>query len=134
MSGILFEHFHGAVTRVGATETAVPHREPGWNLVLQSVWLDPAETEANVAWARETHAALREHLTDRRWLNYLGDDEGADSVRAAYGQNWDRLVKVKRRDRPGQRVPPQPQHPAGLNPAHPSRSDRTTGSVDETPG
>ena len=62
MSGILFEHFHGAVTRIGATETAVPHREPGWNLLLPSVWLDPAETEANVAWTRETHAALREHL------------------------------------------------------------------------
>jgi FAD/FMN-containing dehydrogenase len=97
MSGLIFEHFHGAVTRVGATETAVPHREPGWNLLLQSIWLDPAESPANVAWARETHAALREHLTDRRWLNYLGDDQGADSVRGAYGQNWDRLVQVKRR-------------------------------------
>jgi len=28
------EHFHGAVTRVGATETAVPHRAEGWNLLL----------------------------------------------------------------------------------------------------
>jgi FAD/FMN-containing dehydrogenase len=97
MSGILFEHFHGAVTRIGATETAVPHREPGWNLVLPSVWLDPAETEANVAWTRDTHTALREHLSDRRWLNYLADDQGAESVRGAYGPNWDRLVEVKRR-------------------------------------
>jgi FAD/FMN-containing dehydrogenase len=97
MSGILFEHFHGAVTRIRATETAVPHREPGWNLLLPSVWLDPAETDANVAWTRDTHAAFREHLSDRRWLNYLADDQGADSVRGAYGQNWDRLVQVKRR-------------------------------------
>jgi FAD/FMN-containing dehydrogenase len=29
MTGILLEHFHGAVTRVGASETAVPHREAG---------------------------------------------------------------------------------------------------------
>ena len=27
MTGILLEHFHGAVTRVGVTETAVPHRD-----------------------------------------------------------------------------------------------------------
>src|SRR5215218_699681 len=27
MSSILLEHFHGAVTRIGATETAVPHRD-----------------------------------------------------------------------------------------------------------
>lgn len=97
MSGVLFEHFHGAVTRIGATETAVPHREPGWNMLLPSVWLDPAETEANVAWTRDTHAALRAHLSDRRWLNYLADDQGADAVRGAYGENWDRLVQVKRR-------------------------------------
>jgi FAD/FMN-containing dehydrogenase len=96
LSALVLEQFHGAVTRVGPTDTAVPHREPGWNLVLQSIWLDPAETGANIAWARETHAALRHHLTDRRWVNYLGD-EGADSVRAAYGENWDRLVEVKRR-------------------------------------
>ncbi|MCI0635562.1 MAG: FAD-binding oxidoreductase, partial [Actinobacteria bacterium] len=40
MSSILLEHFHGAVTRVGATETAVPHRDEGWNLVIASVWTD----------------------------------------------------------------------------------------------
>ena len=28
MTAILFEHFHGAVTRVAPTDTAVPHREP----------------------------------------------------------------------------------------------------------
>jgi FAD/FMN-containing dehydrogenase len=97
MSGILFEHFHGAVTRIGVTETAVPHREAGWNLLLPSVWLDPAETDANIAWTRETHAALQPHLSDRRWLNYLGDDQGSDALRGAYGPNWDRLVAVKRR-------------------------------------
>ena len=96
MSAILLEQFHGAVCRVGVTDTAVPHREEGWNLLLPSVWMDPAETDANIAWTRETHAALGEHLTERRWLNYLGDDQD-DAVRAAYGPNYDRLVEVKRR-------------------------------------
>lgn len=97
MSAIMLEHFHGAVTRIGVTETAVPHRETGWNLLIPSVWTDPAASEENVRWTKETHAALAEHLAERRWLNYLGDDQGADAVRAAYGPNWDRLVEVKRR-------------------------------------
>jgi FAD/FMN-containing dehydrogenase len=97
MSAILLEHFHGAVTRVGVTDTAVPHRSEGWNVVIPSVWVVPAETDANVTWTKDTHAALREHLDDRRWLNYLGDDQGTDAVRAAYGPNYDRLVEVKRR-------------------------------------
>jgi FAD/FMN-containing dehydrogenase len=96
MSAILFEHFHGAVCRVGATDTAVPHREPGWNLLLPSEWMDPADSEANIAWTRETHAALAPHLDGRRWLNYLGDDQDADATRAAYGPNYDRLAALKR--------------------------------------
>jgi FAD/FMN-containing dehydrogenase len=97
MMAILFEHFHGAVTRVGVTETAVPHRDEGWNLLMPSVWTDPADTEANVAWTRETFAALGPHFgTARRWLNYLGDDQAEDAIRAAYGPNYDRLREVKR--------------------------------------
>ena len=101
MTSILFEHFHGAVTRVGPTETAVPHREPGWNLLIPSVWTDPADSDANVRWTRETHEALRPHLSTRRWLNYLGDDQGDDAVRAAYGPNYQRLREIKRRYDPG---------------------------------
>jgi FAD/FMN-containing dehydrogenase len=97
MSSILLEHFHGAVTRVGVTDTAVPHREEGWNLLIPSVWTDPAATEKNIRWTKESHAAFSEHLVERRWLNYLTDDQGESAVRAAYGPNWDRLVEVKRR-------------------------------------
>jgi len=97
MTPMMFEHFHGAVTRVAPTATAVPHREPGWNLLIPSVWTDPADTEANIAWTRETHAALQPELSERRWLSYLGDDQGDDAIRAAYGPNYDRLRELKRR-------------------------------------
>ena len=96
MSAILLEHFHGAVTRVGPTDTAVPHRDEGWNLLLPSEWVDPADTEANIAWTKDTFAALSEHFSGGRWLNYLADDQD-DAIRAAYGPNYDRLVEVKRR-------------------------------------
>jgi FAD/FMN-containing dehydrogenase len=97
MTPMLFEHFHGAVTRVAPTATAVPHREPGWNLLIASVWTDPADTDANIEWTRETHAALKPELSERRWLSYLGDDQGDDAIRAAYGANYDRLRELKRR-------------------------------------
>jgi FAD/FMN-containing dehydrogenase len=96
-SVLLFEHFHGAVCRVGVSDTAVPHRAEGWNLVLPSTWNDPADNDANITWTRDTHAALGEYLTDRRWLNYLADDQGDDAIRNAYGPNYDRLVELKRR-------------------------------------
>jgi FAD/FMN-containing dehydrogenase len=97
MSAILLEQFHGEVCRVPLDATAVPHRREGWNLLIPGEWLDPADTDANVAWVRETHAALRPFLSDGRWLNYLGDDQGRDGVRGAYGPNYDRLVELKRK-------------------------------------
>jgi FAD/FMN-containing dehydrogenase len=97
MSAILVEHFHGAVTRIDESATAVPHRTEGWNLFIPSVWTDDADSDANVAWTRETFDALQPHFATRRWLNYLGDDEADEAVRAAYGPNYERLREVKRR-------------------------------------
>jgi FAD/FMN-containing dehydrogenase len=100
LNAILFEHFHGAATRVGVTDTAVPHREVGYNVLLPSVWMDPADTENNVAWTRATFDLFSPYFAGRRWLNYFSDDDGSDAIRAAYGPNYDRLVDVKRRHDP----------------------------------
>ena len=96
MSGMMVEHFHGAVCRVDPTATAYPHREPGYNLVLIGQWLDPAETAANVAWVRETYTALEPFTAPRTYVNYLADDE-SDRIVNAYGANLGRLVEIKRR-------------------------------------
>jgi hypothetical protein len=44
--------------------------------------LDPAETEANIAWTRATFALFTPYFADR-WLNYFSNDDGADAIRAA---------------------------------------------------
>jgi hypothetical protein len=96
MSGIMVEHFHGAVCRVDPTATAFPHRQPGYNLVLIGQWLDPVDTAANVAWVGETYAALEPFMAPQSYVNYLADDEN-DRVVNAYGPNLDRLTEIKRR-------------------------------------
>ena len=97
MGIILFEHFHGAVTRVGVSNTAVPHREEGYNVLLPTVWMDPADTDRNIAWTRETYDRFRPYFAERRWLNYFSDDDGDDAIRAMYGPNYDRLAQIKAR-------------------------------------
>lgn len=97
MTAIALEHFHGAVTRIGVTDTAVPHRDEGYNLLITSVWTESDATADNYTWTQESFEAFRPSLVERRWLNYLVDDDGADAVRAAYGPNYDRLVDVKKR-------------------------------------
>jgi len=56
MTGIVIEHFHGAVTRAPVTATAFPHREPGCNLVIPGAWPDAKDDDANIAWVRDPRA------------------------------------------------------------------------------
>ena len=96
MSAIVIEHFHGAACRVDPTATAFPHREPGFNLALAGQWADPADTEINIQWVRDTIAALEPYTAPRTYMNYAAVDE-ADRIVASYGPNLERLRDVKRR-------------------------------------
>ena len=95
MGQMLLEHFHGAATRVKVGDTAFPHRADGYNLLVLSEWMDPADTDRCIAWARETYAAMEPFMACGRYVNYLADDETGDPVVAAYGPNYPRLQEVK---------------------------------------
>ena len=88
------EHWHGAVHRVGVSDTAFPHRTHSWNVFAWSMWADPADTEQNVRWTREFWEAMRPHLADGSYVNYVSDESEA-SARAAYGVNYGRLAALK---------------------------------------
>jgi hypothetical protein len=111
MGGLVFEHFHGAVTRVGVTDTPWPHRHEGFNFVLISEWLDTTLTDQCIDWTRSTYANLEPHMEGSRYVNYMDDDDTA-VVRSAYGPNYDRLAQVKRQYDPenvfrhNQNIPP----------------------------
>jgi FAD/FMN-containing dehydrogenase len=95
MGQLLLEHFHGAVTRVGASDTAFSHRSDGDNFVLVSEWMERANTDRCIAWARETYAEMERFFSSGRYVNYPADDETGDPVAAAYGPNYRRLQELK---------------------------------------
>jgi len=88
------EHWHGAATRVGATDTAFPHRQYSYNFSVWSNWVDSAESEKNIQWSRECWDAMRPFMGSGSYVNYL-EDEGDPMARAAYGPNYNRLVALK---------------------------------------
>jgi len=94
------QQMHGAAARVPATETAFAHRRDQWDCLILSQWDSPADDERNIRWTRGLHAAMEPHLERAVYVNDLGDDE-SDRVRAAYGENYDRLVAIKTQYDPG---------------------------------
>ncbi len=95
MGQLFLEHFHGAATRVGVGDTAFPHRQDGYNFLVLCQWMEPANTDRCIAWARETYAQMEPFFAGGRYVNYLGDDEPGDPTAAAYGPNYRRLQDVK---------------------------------------
>jgi FAD/FMN-containing dehydrogenase len=95
-SMIALEQMGGAVARVAESATAFQSRTAAFSLLILSGWDDPADSEVNVAWAREVWERTRPLSSSGVYVNYLGA-EGEGRVRAAYGVNHARLREVKRK-------------------------------------
>jgi hypothetical protein len=94
LSAVVLEYYGGAAGRVGEEETAFPHRQAQYDLVIMAQWADPAESDRHSQWARETWEAAQPYSSGRVYVNVLGV-ESEERVRAAYGANYDRLVALK---------------------------------------
>ena len=85
---------HGVASRIKPKATAFNHRARLYNLNIQAQWPDPADTEKNLKWIRDFWSDLEPMMTGRVYVNFLSE-EGDARVRAAYGENYDRLVALK---------------------------------------
>jgi FAD/FMN-containing dehydrogenase len=84
----------GAAHRVGATDTPWGARDANWGSVIVGVDPDPANADALKQWATEYWDALHPYASGGAYLNMVMD-EGQERVQASYGQNYDRLARVK---------------------------------------
>jgi Berberine and berberine like len=50
--------------------------------------------ECEIAWARATHAAVKPHLSEGTYVNFMGDDDD-DTAAGTYGRTIERLRQIK---------------------------------------
>lgn len=84
----------GAVQRVGANETAWAYRDVKWSRVIGGIDPDPANNERMSEWAKNYWEELYPYSAGGDYINFMMD-EGENRIRASYGDNYDRLVKIK---------------------------------------
>ncbi|HEU5305372.1 MAG TPA: FAD-binding oxidoreductase [Gemmatimonadales bacterium] len=94
-AGLILEHFHGTATRIPVQESAFPHRREGYSMLILSQWMDPADSDRCITWARESFASMERFRAPTAYINYLGDDSSTDTVADAYGSNYQRLRELK---------------------------------------
>jgi len=111
LSRIVIQFFGGAAGRVAPADTAFAQRQAEYNVGIETQWTDAAESEKHIGWTRTLSDALRPYSSNGYLLNFIGDEE-PDTIRAAFGSNYARLVELKTKYDPtnffslNQNVPP----------------------------
>ena len=97
LSGVMFQQTGGAMRRGSPDDAAYSQRDAQYNFIILSCWLDPGESEIHLKWTRELWEAMRPHSTGGVYVNDIGREveEGADLIRSAYGESYQRLVALK---------------------------------------
>ena len=86
----------GAFSETGEYDTAFGFRRSRYALVIQSRWEDPSETEKQLHWTRQFHAAMKEYSTGKVYTNFIGQ-EPAERVADAYStRTYARLRELKK--------------------------------------
>jgi len=85
---------NGAAGRVGYKETPWAYRSANFIQDIIAVDPDPANNERMIKWSKDSWSALHPYSAGGAYLNFIMD-EGADRVKAGYGENYDRLARIK---------------------------------------
>ena len=84
----------GAVHDVGSSDTAWGYRDARWGSVFAGVDPDPANVDLVSNWSIDYFEALHPYSAGGAYVNMMMD-EGQERVRATYGDNYDRLARIK---------------------------------------
>ena len=93
-SGLLIE-CHGGDDGDKGGDNAFAQRGAKYLVAIMPMWSDPAEDEAQIAWARSTWDAMQPYSSGGTLLTYLSAGE-EEAIKAAFGSNYPRLQALKR--------------------------------------
>ncbi|HEV2336835.1 MAG TPA: FAD-binding protein [Stellaceae bacterium] len=98
-TAIAFQQLHGAASRVRSDATAFPHRYDHYSMYIEPATDDPADAAKIIHWGRECWDAMRPFIDRAVYVNAMEDPGGnsEQSVRDAYGPNYQRLAALKQR-------------------------------------
>lgn len=84
----------GAAAKIANADTAWAYRDARWAQVIAGVDPDPAGAKTISDWARGYSDSLKPYAMSGGYSNFEMDEP--DRVRGMYGENYDRLARIKR--------------------------------------
>lgn len=91
----------GAAHRMNGEDSAWSARDANWSMVIAGIDPDPANAQAITRWTKDYWEALHPFDMAGGYSNFMMDDEGEARVRAAFGDKYPRLARIKGKYDPG---------------------------------
>jgi FAD/FMN-containing dehydrogenase len=89
-----FYPINGAAHRIGNNDTPWAYRDSNWAHVIVGVDPSPSNSKRITQWTKSYWNELHPYSAGGAYVNFMME-EGQDRVKATYGSNYERLVKVK---------------------------------------
>lgn len=91
-------HIGGAMSRIDDKATAFTGRKSNYLFSVDCVWDDPGADEEVISYARNFLKDMEPFSPGGLYVNFSGfGEEGEQLVKSAYGDNYEKLVKIKRK-------------------------------------
>jgi len=93
---IFIAYLEGKFNTVPTNTMAYPNRDLKFILNVHGRWDDSSQDKEGIAWARQFFDATLKFASAGAYVNFMTEDE-QDRVKNAYGQNYSKLVEIKKK-------------------------------------
>lgn len=94
-SAVVLFPLGAAIGRHANDHSAVGNRDARGVFNVTAQWEAAGDDAAQTKWARAAWRDMKRFSTGGTYVNFLTEEESGDRVRAAYGDNWERLARIK---------------------------------------
>ena len=85
---------NGAASRIGKNDTAWNYRDANYSVVIVGIDDNPGGKEKIIHWAKDYWNALHPYSAGGAYINFMMD-EGEERIKATYGDNYNKIAKIK---------------------------------------
>ncbi|WP_331234001.1 FAD-binding oxidoreductase [Natronorarus salvus] len=95
---VAFAHIGGALNECASDDGAVGNRDARYVYMVAGMWeSDDPNGERYRTWVTDAWKRFRPLTTGGNYINFQTADEGDERIRATYGENYDRIARLKER-------------------------------------
>ena len=95
LSAILIFQLGGKIKRSSEIESSAGNRDADFIVNINGCWVNAEDSSKNIQWVKDVWNSVLPYAKGGVYVNFLSDDEGEERVKAAYKENYKKMISLK---------------------------------------